>query len=152
MPTIVGIWTLMSTINTSEHLKARTVFFKHFGFYEHLKSHAQLSWARQFCITSAPGWKYLLRNWRFKNLRIFHAFARNYYTKKNHFYRSVSSKIKKLCNNSDQTCFSDTLTSNMPLKIVSEYDQEIPQSQTADNPVAPRGRAAQPSRDTRKTN
>ena len=37
-------------------------------------------------------------------------------------------------------------------KIVSEYDQEIPQSQTADNPVAPRGRAAQPSRDPRKTN
>ena len=37
-------------------------------------------------------------------------------------------------------------------KIVSEYDQEIPQSQTADNPVAPRGRGAQPSRDTRKTN
>ena len=37
-------------------------------------------------------------------------------------------------------------------KIVSEYDQEIPQLQTADNPVAPRGRAAQPSRDTRKTN
>ena len=32
------------------------------------------------------------------------------------------------------------------IKIVSEYDQEIPQSQT----VAPRGRAAQPSRDTRK--
>ena len=38
------------------------------------------------------------------------------------------------------------------LKIVSEYDQEIPQSQIADNPVAPRGRAAQPSRDTWKTN
>ena len=38
------------------------------------------------------------------------------------------------------------------LKIVSEYDQEIPQSQTADNPVASRGRVAQPSRDTRKTN
>ena len=37
-------------------------------------------------------------------------------------------------------------------KIVSEYDQEIPQSQTEDNTVAPRGRAAQPSRDTRKTN
>ena len=37
-------------------------------------------------------------------------------------------------------------------KIVIEYDQEIPQSQTADNPVAPRGRAAQPSQDTRKTN
>ena len=38
------------------------------------------------------------------------------------------------------------------MKIASEYDQEIPQSQTADNPVASRGRAAQPSRDTRKTN
>ena len=37
-------------------------------------------------------------------------------------------------------------------KIVNEYDQEIPQSQTADNPVAPQGRAVQPSRDTRKTN
>ena len=37
-------------------------------------------------------------------------------------------------------------------KIVSEYDQQIPQSQTADNPMAPRGRAAQPSRDTRETN
>ena len=37
-------------------------------------------------------------------------------------------------------------------KIVSEYDQEIPQSQTADNPLTPQGRAAQPSRDTRKTN
>ena len=38
------------------------------------------------------------------------------------------------------------------LKIVREYDQEIPQSQTADNPMAPRGRATQQSRDTRKTN
>ena len=38
------------------------------------------------------------------------------------------------------------------LKIVSELDQEIPLSQSADNPVAPRRRAAQPSRDTRKTN
>ena len=27
-------------------------------------------------------------------------------------------------------------------KIVNEYDREIPQSQTADNPVAPRGRAS----------
>ena len=34
----------------------------------------------------------------------------------------------------------------------SEYVQEIPQSQTADNALAPSGRAAQPSRDTRKTN
>ena len=38
------------------------------------------------------------------------------------------------------------------LKIVSEYDQEIPQSQTTDNPMAPRGRASKTSRDTRKTN
>ena len=37
-------------------------------------------------------------------------------------------------------------------KIVSEYDQEIPQSQTTDNPLAPRGRVAQPSQDIRKTN
>ena len=37
-------------------------------------------------------------------------------------------------------------------KIVSEYDQEIPQSQTAGNPMTPRGRATQQSRDTRKTN
>ena len=27
----------------------------------------------------------------------------------------------------------------------SEYDQEIPQSRTADKPMAPRGRATQPS-------
>ena len=32
--------------------------------------------------------------------------------------------------------------------IVSEYDQEIPQSQTAGNPMAPRGRATQPLLDT----
>ena len=34
------------------------------------------------------------------------------------------------------------------LKLVSEYDQEIPQSQIADNPMAQRGRATQAS-DTR---
>ena len=37
-------------------------------------------------------------------------------------------------------------------RIVSEYDQEIPQSQNADNLMAMLGSAAQPSRDTRKTN
>ena len=37
------------------------------------------------------------------------------------------------------------------LIIFSEYDQEIPQSQTADKPMAPRGRVKQQSRDTRKT-
>ena len=46
----------------------------------------------------------------------------------------------------------DDCKTRMDIKIVSEYDQEIPQSQAADNPMAPRGRAAQPSRDTRKTN
>ena len=45
-----------------------------------------------------------------------------------------------------------SLTQFFKAKIVSEYDQEILQSQTADYPVAPRGRAAQPSRDIRKTN
>ena len=37
-------------------------------------------------------------------------------------------------------------------KIVSEYDQEKLQSQTEDKPMAPRGRATQQSRATRKTN
>ena len=36
------------------------------------------------------------------------------------------------------------------LKIVSEYGQEIPQSQTTDKPVASWGRVTQQSRDTRK--
>ena len=45
-----------------------------------------------------------------------------------------------------------TKYADFTLEIVSEYDQEIPQSQTAHNPMAPLGRAAQPSRDTRKTN
>ena len=36
-------------------------------------------------------------------------------------------------------------------KIVSEYDKEIPQSQTADKTTALRGRATQQSRDTGKT-
>ena len=52
----------------------------------------------------------------------------------------------------DFTASTRLMIQNFGSKIVSEYDQEIPQSQTADNPVAPRGRAAQPSRDTRKTN
>ena len=52
-------------------------------------------------------------------------------------------------------CKSDLFTFRFIQKIyiiVSKYFQEIPQSQTADNPVAPQGRATQPSRDTRKTN
>ena len=34
-------------------------------------------------------------------------------------------------------------------KIVGEYDQEIPQSQTTDKPTASRGRDTQQPRDTR---
>ena len=49
------------------------------------------------------------------------------------------------CVITDWNKFSHPVTSIT--KIVSEYDQEIPQSQTADNPVAPRGRATQPSQD-----
>ena len=40
---------------------------------------------------------------------------------------------------------SSYTSASVPWKILSEYNQEIPQSQTADDPVAPRGRAAQPS-------
>ena len=36
--------------------------------------------------------------------------------------------------------------------IESEYDQEMPQSQTATKPMPPRGIATQQSRDTQKTN
>ena len=45
MPTIVGILTFISRINTSyESLKTRnTYLFYHFLFYEQLKFHAQLS-------------------------------------------------------------------------------------------------------------
>ena len=35
-------------------------------------------------------------------------------------------------------------------KISKACDQEIPQSQTVDNPMSPRGRATQQFRDTRK--
>ena len=40
----------------------------------------------------------------------------------------------------------------MKLSKNSDFDQEIPQPQTADKPVAPHGTATQPSQDTRKTN
>ena len=55
-------------------------------------------------------------------------------------------------NSTNQVAAQCDNLSKSVLKIVSEYDQEIPQSQAADNPVAPRGKAAQPLRDTRKTN
>ena len=45
MPTIVGILTFISKINTtSERLKARNSFIcRYFSFYQQLKFHAQLS-------------------------------------------------------------------------------------------------------------
>ena len=45
MPTVVGILTLISRINTtSECLKARKILvFQHFSFYDQLKFYAQLS-------------------------------------------------------------------------------------------------------------
>ena len=45
MPTIVGILTFISMINTTfESLKASKVFiFQHLSFYEQLQFHAQLS-------------------------------------------------------------------------------------------------------------
>ena len=44
MPTIVGILTFISMINTSERLKAKNFFiFLYFSFYEQLNFRAQLS-------------------------------------------------------------------------------------------------------------
>ena len=58
MPTIVGILTFSSMINTtSKSLKASKVFiFQHFSFNEHLKFHAQLSCAQKSFITLGPGY------------------------------------------------------------------------------------------------
>ena len=73
-------------------------------------------------------------------------------------YRVHSFHMGKLCELStfikliDSAISFDNKFGPRRDKKVSEYDQEIPQPQTADNPEAPRGRAAQPSRDTRKTN
>ena len=49
------------------------------------------------------------------------------------------------------TSISEAFYETLDPKIVSEYDQEILQSQTADKPMAPRGRYTQQSRDIRKT-
>ena len=65
--------------------------------------------------------KTLLWNRRFQNLPILHAFARHYSkTKTNKTFRNVFPKFSSdkmtLCNNKDQTWFSDTLTSARPLR------------------------------------
>ena len=59
----------------------------------------------------------------------------------------ISPALSSIC----QT-FQKNIQKILIIKIVSEYDQEVPQSQTANNPKAPRGRATQPSGDTRETN
>ena len=58
MPTIVGIFTFISIINTtSERLKPRNFFFcRYFSFYEQLKFRALLSWAwKKFYDLGARG-------------------------------------------------------------------------------------------------
>ena len=49
-------------------------------------------------------------------------------------------------------CILNVCNAKKQLFKISEYDQEIQQSQTADKPMAQRGRATQPPRDTKKTN
>ena len=43
MPTIVGILTFISRINTTSVLANKDFIFQHFSFYEQLKFHAQLN-------------------------------------------------------------------------------------------------------------
>ena len=50
----------------------------------------------------------------------------------------------------ESICWSQLKTSRTKAKHVSQYDQEIPQSQTADRPMTPQRRATQQSRDTLK--
>ena len=65
----------------------------------------------------------------------------------------VLNKSSKMSDSNLISClYQEIIPFLIASKIVNEYDQEKPQSQTADNPMSPRGRAAQPSRDTRKTN
>ena len=56
---------------------------------------------------------------------------------------------RRLLHNLEYYGIKDPHTSRS--KIVSEYDQEISHSQTADKPMAPRGRATQQSGDIMKT-
>ena len=62
------------------------------------------------------------------------------------FMIKASPYIQRQCVLGMNTCTFEQNRGSMPtikgiLKLVSEYDQEIPQPQTADNPMAPRGRA-----------
>ena len=62
----------------------------------------------------------------------------------------ASPYIQHQCVLSMNTCTFEQNRGSMAtikglLKLVSEYDQEIPQSQTVDNHMSPRGRATQAS-------
>ena len=63
-----------------------------------------------FCTLHKRISKSLLWNTRFQNLPIIHAFVRHYSNTKMIFSKRFS-KGMTLCNNNDQTCFSDILTS-----------------------------------------
>ena len=52
----------------------------------------------------------------------------------------------------DDLLYIDSPYLELMVQIESENNQEIPQSQTADNPMAPRGRATEPSQYKRKSN
>ena len=56
---------------------------------------------------------------------------------------TVAQKSHQYCcyNSSVNTVYLSFLFHSVDLKKVSEYDQEIPQSQTADNLMAPRGKS-----------
>ena len=55
MPTIIGILTFISMINTSESLKARSLVFNILVFYDQMKFHAQLSSMKKSFMTFGPG-------------------------------------------------------------------------------------------------
>ena len=76
---------------------------------------------RNFNDVMMTFYKSMLWNMRYQNLRILHAFARHYSNAKMNFSKpliKVFGQRNDLCNNNNQTCFSDTLTSARPLGVV----------------------------------
>ena len=69
-----------------------------------------------------------------------------YFFEISYYYRYGNLLLQKKTSGYDQDSYL------LLKKIVSEYDKKIPQSQTADKPMAPQGRDTQESRETRKTN
>ena len=52
-------------------------------------------------------------------------------------YFEIDKLTNSIISRNEQLSKGQYLSFNSVPKIVNEYDQEIPQSQTADNPVAP---------------